>query len=463
MLPVIALLGRPNVGKSTLFNLLTRSRDALVADVPGLTRDRHYGFGKLGSRSYIVVDTGGLGEESTSIGALMAKQSLLALEEADAAIFVVDGRAGLAGPDQEIAHELRRRGKPVYLAVNKTEGMDTTLVSAEFYALGLGEPYAIASAHGQGVSGLIDTVLTRFLDAPETLLADENRIRVAVIGRPNVGKSTLINRLLGEERMVAYDKPGTTRDAVAVPFERDGRCYTLVDTAGVRRRSRVRETIEKFSIVKTLQAVDETQVVIAVLDAREGITEQDAGITGLAVERGRALVVAINKWDGLTPEQRDNTRRLLDVKLPFLGFVRVHFISALHGTGVGDLMGSVNEAHHAATRALETPELTRALEQAVARHQPPLVKGRRIKLRYAHQGGRAPPVIVIHGNQTERVPDAYTRYLENTFRETFKLYGTPIRIEYRTGKNPYAGRRNVLTPRQAARKKRMLKHVRHKK
>lgn len=462
MLPVIALLGRPNVGKSTLFNFLTRSRDALVADVPGLTRDRQYGFGKIGSRPYIVVDTGGLGDEATGIGALMAKQSLQALDEADAAVFVVDGRAGLAGPDQELAAALRRRNKPIFLAVNKTEGMDGNLVSAEFHALGLGEPHTIAAAHGAHVEALIDTVLDALplVAAPPAM--DEDRIRVAVIGRPNVGKSTLINRLLGEERLVAFDQPGTTRDAVAVPFERDNRQYTLVDTAGVRRRSRIREAIEKFSIVKTLQAIDDAQVVVTVLDAREGITEQDAGIIGLAVERGRAVVVAINKWDGLAAEQRDRVRALLELKLPFLTFARVHFISALHGSRVGDLMASVNEAHAAASRDLDTPELTRILEQAVAKHQPPLVRGRRIKLRYAHQGGRTPPVIVIHGNQTDQVPEAYTRYLENTYRSAFKLYGTPIRIEYRTSKNPYAGKRNTLTPRQVRSKKRLMQRVKKK-
>lgn len=467
MLPVIAIVGRPNVGKSTLFNFLTRSRDALVADVPGLTRDRQYGFGKVGARPYIVVDTGGLGEETEGVGALMAKQSLAALDEADAAIFVVDVRTGLAGPDADIAAELRRRDKPVYLAVNKTEGLQAAIANSEFYAVGLGEPYAIAAAQGAGVETLIDDVLGKLPaaegPAEDPALADADAIRVAVIGRPNVGKSTLINRLVGEERVVAFDQPGTTRDSVPVPFERDGRRYVLVDTAGVRRRSRVRETVEKFSIVKTLQAVDDAQVVVCVLDAREGVTDQDAGIIGLAVERGRAIVVAINKWDGLEPSQRTRVKDLVDYKLPFLSFARKHFISALHGTGVGEMMGSVNEAHAAASREFDTPELTRILERAVAQHQPPIVRGRRIKLRYAHQGGRTPPVIVIHGNQTERVPDAYTRYLENTYRQTLQLFGTPIRIEFRTGKNPYAGRRNKLTPRQIQRKKRMLRHVKGKK
>lgn len=466
MLPVIAILGRPNVGKSTLFNFLTRSRDALVADQPGLTRDRQYGFGRVGARPYIVVDTGGLGEEDDGIGALMARQSLRALEEADAAIFVVDGRAGRVAADELIAAEIRRRGKPVFLAVNKSEGLEQAVAGVDFHALGLGEPRAISAAHGGRVEALINAVLDALPPGAAAVLPPpaEGGIRVAVIGRPNVGKSTLINRLLGEERLIAFDQPGTTRDAVAVPFERDGRQYTLIDTAGLRRRARVREAVEKFSAIKTLQAIDQAEVVVVVLDAREGVTDQDAGIIGQAVSRGRAIVIGVNKWDGLAPEQREKVRRELDVRLPFvLDFARVHFISALHGTAVGDLFESVREAQAAATRDLDTPTLTRILEEAVQRHQPPLVHGRRIKLRYAHQGGRRPPVIVVHGNQTARVPEAYTRYLENTYRRTLGLYGTPVRIEYKTGKNPYAGRKNKLTPRQVKRKKRLLRHVKGKK
>lgn len=466
MLPVIAILGRPNVGKSTLFNFLTRSRDALVADQPGLTRDRQYGFGRVGARPYIVVDTGGLGEEDDGIGALMARQSLRALEEADAAIFVVDGRAGRVAADELIAAEIRRRGKPVFLAVNKSEGLEQAVAGVDFHALGLGEPRAISAAHGGRVEALINAVLDALPPGAAAVLPPpaEGGIRVAVIGRPNVGKSTLINRLLGEERLIAFDQPGTTRDAVAVPFERDGRQYTLIDTAGLRRRARVREAVEKFSAIKTLQAIDQAEVVVVVLDAREGVTDQDAGIIGQAVSRGRAIVIGVNKWDGLAPEQREKVRRELDVRLPFvLDFARVHFISALHGTAVGDLFESVREAQAAATRDLDTPTLTRILEEAVQRHQPPLVHGRRIKLRYAHQGGRRPPVIVVHGNQTARVPEAYTRYLENTYRRTLGLYGTPVRIEYKTGKNPYAGRKNTLTPRQVKRKKRLLRHVKGKK
>jgi GTP-binding protein len=449
MLPVIALIGRPNVGKSTLFNLLTRSRDALVADVPGLTRDRQYGFGKLGPRPYLVVDTGGLDGDEEGVKAPMAKQTLKAVSEADVSILLVDGRAGLTGADQAVAMQLRRMGKTVRLAVNKTEGMRTEVVTAEFHSLGLGEPHAIAAAHGEGVAALMDAILDPLppdMDLPEELAA---RINVAVIGRPNVGKSTLINRLLGEERLVTFDKPGTTRDSVFVPFERDGQAYTLIDTAGVRRRARVDDMVEKFSIVKTLQAIDRAEVVIAVLDASEGVTEQDASLLGLALERGRAMVIAINKWDGLDGDQRAHVRRTLDLKLTFIDFARLHYISALHGSGVGELMASVNKAYRAATRELSTPELTRVLDAAQVQHQPPLVSGRRIRLRYAHQGGRNPPVIVIHGNQTEDVPDTYRRYLANTFRDAFDLYGTPVRVEFRTGGNPYDKKRKKLTPKKA--------------
>ncbi|HEX5339454.1 MAG TPA: ribosome biogenesis GTPase Der [Gammaproteobacteria bacterium] len=450
MLPVIALVGRPNVGKSTFFNFVTRSRDALVADIPGLTRDRQYGFGKIGPRPYVVVDTGGLDGEGEGIMGLMARQTLKAFEEADAAILLVDGRAGLANADHAIATQLRRAGKPLYLAVNKTEGMDSDIVTGEFHALGLGEPHAVAAAHGHGLADLMQVVLDALPpDSDAPAVVDDASIHVAVIGRPNVGKSTLINRLLGEERLIAFDQPGTTRDSIFVPFQREGRDYMLIDTAGVRRRARVSEMIEKFSIVKTLQAIDRAQVVIAVLDAHEGVAEQDASLLGLAVERGRALVIAVNKWDGLDTDQRNNVRRLIDLKLPFLDFARLFFISALHGTGVGDVMRAVDQAHRAANRELSTPELTRVLEATVKQHQPPLVKGRRIKLRYAHQGGRNPPVIVIHGNQTESVPDTYRRYLGGSFREAFDLYGTPVRIEFRTGKNPYSERRKKLTPKKA--------------
>jgi GTP-binding protein len=455
MLPVVALLGRPNVGKSTLFNRLTATRDALVADLPGLTRDRQYGFGKLGPVPYIVIDTGGLSTAREGVEALMMDQARKALEEADATVFVVDGRVGLAGADRDVASWLRKSGKPIYLVVNKTEGMDPLQMTAEFHALGLGAPRAISAAHGEGVNALMDEVLGGFPASSPLAPEDEGRTKVAVIGRPNVGKSTLINRMLGEERLIAYDQPGTTRDSIAVPFERDGVNYTLIDTAGVRRKSRVDEAIEKFSIVKTLQAIDEADVVVAVLDAREGVAEQDASLLGLALERGRALVIAINKWDGLTQGQRDETRRLFDVKLPFLSFARVHFISALHGTAVGDLYKSIDEAQRAATRDIPTPELTRVMERAIEQHQPPLVRGRRPKLRYAHQGGKRPPLIIVHGNQLEHLPDAYRRYLENTFRAAFELWGTPIRIEWKGGRNPFAGRRNELTQRQVKKRQRL--------
>ena len=450
MLPVIALIGRPNVGKSTLFNLLTRSRDALVADVPGLTRDRQYGFGKLGPRPYVVVDTGGLDGDEQGIKGPMAKQTLKALQESDAAIFLVDGRAGLTAADQAVAAQLRRTGKTVHLAVNKTEGMRAEIVTAEFHSLGLGVPYAIASAHGDGVAAMMQSILDPL--PPDTDAAPEQpdqKIHVAVIGRPNVGKSTLINRLLGEERLVTFDQPGTTRDSVFVPFSRNGRDYVLIDTAGVRRKSRVDDMVEKFSIVKTLQAIDRAEVVIAVLDASEGITEQDASLLGLAVQRGRALVLAVNKWDGLDGDQKDHVRRTLDLKLPFLDFARLHFISALHGTGVGDLMGSVDKAYKAAMREMGTSELTKVLEAAVVQHQPPMIAGRRIRLRYAHQGGKNPPVIVVHGNQTDKAPDAYKRYLMGVFREAFDLQGTPVRVEFRTGANPFdKDKKKTITPKQ---------------
>ena len=455
MLPVIALIGRPNVGKSTLFNFLTRSRDALVADVPGLTRDRKYGFGKVGPRPYVVVDTGGLDGDEEGIKGPMAKQSLKAISESDVTVLLVDGRAGLTDSDRAVANQLRRMGKKVYLAVNKTEGMRAEMVTAEFHALGLGDPHAIASAHGDNVAALMQAILDPLPPDTDAEVEDSQRVHVAIIGRPNVGKSTLINRLLGEERMVTFDEPGTTRDSVFVPFERNGKQYTLIDTAGVRRKSRVDDMVEKFSIVKTLQAIDKAQVVIGVLDAQEGITEQDASLLGLSVERGRALVLAVNKWDGLGGDQRATVRRTLDLKLPFLDFARLHFLSALHGTAVGDVMVSVDKAYQAAMRDMSTPELTRVMEAAVVQHQPPMIAGRRIKLRYAHQGGRNPPVIVIHGNQTERVPDDYRRYLAGVFREAFELQGTPVRVELRTGSNPYDKQRKKLTtPKQAMVQKR---------
>lgn len=459
-LPVLALVGRPNVGKSTLFNALTRSRDALVADIPGLTRDRQYGFGRVGGVPYIVVDTGGLTEERSGLAGLAAQQTLKALEEADAVAFLVDARSGPNAADEDVVELLRRLRKPVHLVVNKSEGRVPAEAAAEFYDLGLGEPFVISALRGRGLESMVQAVFEGHArpddDEQE---AREDSVRVAVVGRPNVGKSTLVNRLLGEERVLASDEPGTTRDSVAVPFTRDGVDYTLVDTAGVRRRARVHDTIEKFSIVKTMQAIDQATVVVVLVDAREGVSAQDTRLLGLVIERGRALVVGVNKWDGLTPDDRDRVRDDLDFKLRFLKYVPVHLISALHGTGVGELMQRVEEVHRAGAADLPTPRLTRVLEDAVRAHAPPTVHGRRIKLRYAHQGGSHPPRIVIHGNQTQALSSEYTRYLENSFRTAFDLRGTPIELEFRTGENPYQGRRNRLTPNQARKRKRMLRHV----
>ncbi|AGA90653.1 ribosome-associated GTPase EngA [Thioflavicoccus mobilis 8321] len=466
MLPVIALVGRPNVGKSTLFNRLTRTRDALVADTPGLTRDRQYGIGRLGPVPYVVVDTGGLGGETTDLAERMAGQVERAIAEADHLLFLVDAHDGCVPGDAEIATRLRRLGKSLTLVVNKTDQRDPDLATADFHLLGLGDPVPIAAVQGRGVAALMERVLTGLANddavgGAEAADADEDpeRIQVAIVGRPNAGKSTLINRLLGEERVVTYDSPGTTRDTVFIPFDRlDGR-YTLIDTAGVRRRARVQDTIEKFSVIKTLQAIAACHVVILVVDARAGIGEHDATLAGHILESGRALVVAVNKWDGLDPQARQAVKDDLGRKLAFLDFAAYHFISALHGSGVGLLFDEVDRVYANATRDLSTPELTRLLEAAVQEHQPPLVHGRRIKLRYAHQGGRNPPLIVIHGTQTDAVPASYQRYLVNRFRRELKLQGTPLRIELRSGTNPFAGRRNKLTPHQLKKRRRLREHV----
>ena len=464
MLPVVALIGRPNVGKSTLFNRLTRSRDALVADYPGLTRDRKYGFGRLGPIPYLVIDTGGVAGGETGIDERMVEQTVRALEEADVAFVIVDAREGLTAADEHVADLARRSGTTTFLIVNKAEGLEAAVAGSEFHALGLGEPLAISAAHGDRVKALMESVLGEFApDAADEPLPsyddDERPLRIAVVGRPNVGKSTLINRIIGEERLVVYDQPGTTRDSVAVPFESNDRKYELIDTAGIRRKSKVHEAIEKFSIVKALQAIEQADTVIAVLDAHEGVTEQDVSLMGLILERGRSLVVVTNKWDGLSAEQRKHVRDELDRRLPFLDFAERITISALHGTAVGDLLPAVERAFRAAVADLQTTDLTRELEAAVAAHPPPMVRGRRIRLRYAHQGGRNPPVIVIHGNQTERVPDAYRRYLINRFRKAFKLRGTPVRLNFKSSENPYKGKRNKLTPRQERRRKRLMKRV----
>ena len=462
MLPVIALVGRPNVGKSTVFNVLTRTRDALVADVPGVTRDRQYGFGSTERYRFIVIDTGGLIESPKGIEQPMAVQTQRAIEEADHVVFVVDSREGLTTADRFVADVIRRSGKPAVIAVNKSEGREDEVAVTEFHALGFGEPRALSAAHRQGIEELVDAVLAGTEPAgPEDQPAPEGRdVRVCVIGRPNVGKSTLINRLIGEDRLIAFDEPGTTRDTIFVPFERDGRRYTLIDTAGVRRRARVEDGVEKFSVIKTLQAIEEANVVVGVLDAQDTVAEQDATLLGIVADRGRAMVIAVNKWDHVSPEQRAEIREQLAQRLRFLDFAPVHFISALHGSGVGELMQSVEAAYEAAMRTLPTPELTRALEAAIKQHQPPLVRGRRIKLRYAHQGGRNPPVIVIHGTQAERTPEDYRRFLGNSFRQAFDLRGTPVKVEFRSETNPFAGRRNPLTPRQVKSRKRLMRHVR---
>ena len=442
MLPTLVLVGRPNVGKSTLFNRLTKSRDALVADLPGLTRDRHYGRGVGASQPYFVVDTGGF-EHNTDSGILkaMAVQTLLAIDEADVILFIVDGRQGATPQDMEIANRLRRCKCPVLLAVNKTEGMNKAVVSAEFHELGLGDPLSISSAHGEGVKDIVDLALASFPVADDALDPDETTDRVpkvAIVGRPNVGKSTLVNALLGEDRVIAFDQPGTTRDSIAIDLEKNGKHYTLIDTAGVRKRGRVLEAIEKFSVIKTIQAIEEANVVILVVDAQEGITEQDAHVAAYILDAGRALVVAINKWDGLKEDERDWIKREIDRKLMFLDFAEFHYISALRKKGLPELFKSVDIAFKAAFAKLATPQLTRVLMDALQQHQPPISKGIRPKLRYAHQGGSNPPIVVIHGNHVDGVKDAYTRYLEKTFRRTFQLSGTPLRVQYKQGSNPFA-------------------------
>lgn len=440
MLPVVVLVGRPNVGKSTLFNRLTGTRDAIVADMPGVTRDRQYGYGRLGPIPYVVVDTGGLVEQPEGIESPMRLQTERAVAEADVLVFLADARSGLTPQDHFVARELRRSGKKVILAVNKAEGLDPTTAASDFYSLGLGDPVAIASAHGDGCRELMNQVLGEIDPATigDGAEVEDGRIRIAVIGRPNVGKSTLVNRLIGEDRVIASDLPGTTRDSIFVPFARDGREFTLIDTAGVRRRGKVEDAVERASVAKTLQAIDTAHVVIFVVDAHDTIGEQDASVLGLALQRGRALIIAVNKWDGIPPEQRDDIRRQLELKLDFVPYAPVHFVSARHGTGVGELVAATIRAYDAAMTEIPTPRLTKTLERAIERHHPPLVKGRRIKLRYAHQGGRNPPRIIVHGNQTVHVPEAYTRYLANVFRREFDLFASPVAIEFRTDANPYA-------------------------
>ena len=464
MIPVIALVGRPNVGKSTLFNRLTKSRDALVANYPGLTRDRKYGEGEMLGRRFMLIDTGGITGEEEGIDEAMAEQSMLAIDEADAVLFVVDSRDGLTPTDRQLATYLREKERTVYLVANKIDGVNPDVATAEFFELGLENVYPTTATHGRGVKALMESVLEPFPELePEPVEDGDRGIKIAVVGRPNIGKSTLVNRMLGEERVVVFDMPGTTRDSIYIDYEREGKKYTLIDTAGIRRRKNVKLSVEKFSIVKTLQSVDDANVVVLLIDAHEGLVDQDMHLMGSAIEAGRALVVAINKWDGLETEAKDWVKVELKRRLRFVDFADIHFISALHGTGVGHLYESVENAFSAATDKLNTNRLTNILQDAVMEHQPPLVRGRRIKLRYAHAGGKNPPLIVIHGNQTEEIPSHYTRYLEKTFRKVLDLHGTPIKIEYRSSENPFAGKKNKLTSRQVAKKRRLMKHVKKKK
>ncbi|MCK0506817.1 ribosome biogenesis GTPase Der [Aromatoleum anaerobium] len=441
MKPTIVLVGRPNVGKSTLFNRLTKTRDALVADQPGLTRDRHYGIGRVGDRDYLVVDTAGFDPVAKDgIMHEMARQAEQAIAEADALLFMVDGRSGLTPHDEQIAARLRRAGRPVYLVVNKSEGMERTMVAAEFHALGLGDPLPVSASHGEGVKQLLDLVLGAFPPDAEPEEDEGRTPRIAIVGRPNVGKSTFVNSLLGEERVIAFDMPGTTRDAIAIPFERDGRRYTLIDTAGLRRRGKVFEAVEKFSVIKTLQAIEQANVVVLVLDASQDISDQDAHIAGFILEAGRALVVAVNKWDDVNDYRRELIKQDLARKLNFLSFARFHYISALKGAGVAAVMKSVDAAYAAAMVNLSTPRLTRTMQAALAKQAPPRHGVFRPKMRYAHQGGNNPPVVVIHGAALDHVPTSYVRYLERTFMEAFKLQGTPLRIQFRTAHNPFIGK-----------------------
>lgn len=481
MLPVVALVGRPNVGKSTLFNRLTNTRDALVADYPGLTRDRKYGQAKYEGLQFIVVDTGGISGDEKGIDAEMAGQSLLAIDEADIVLLLVDARSGLTPADIAIADYIRKQEKNVYIVANKVDGIDGDSESAEFYKLGLGDVYQIAATHGRGVTHLLEHTMEP-LEAsfPEMRIQEEVRnddeetaeaelqrlqglpIKLAIVGKPNVGKSTLTNRILGEERVIVFDMPGTTRDSIFIPMERDGREYVLIDTAGVRKRKKVADVVEKFSIIKTLQAIEEANVVLLCVDAREGIADQDLSLLGFVLNAGRSLVIAVNKWDGLDKDVKDEIKRELDRRLGFVDFARLHFISALHGTGVGHLFESVDEAYASATKRINTSLLTRIMEMAQDDHQPPMVRGRRVKMKYAHAGGYNPPVIIIHGNQVEDLPASYKRYMMNYYRKSLKTMGTPIRIEFKEGANPFEGKINKLTLSQERKRKRMMTHYKKK-
>ena len=489
MVPVVALVGRPNVGKSTLFNRLTRTRDALVADFPGLTRDRKYGRAEIKGHEYIVIDTGGIDGTEEGVESFMADQSLQAIEEADIVLFLVDARAGAMPADHAIAKHLRSRQKATFLVANRIDGIDADSAISDFYSLGLGDIHPIAASHGRGVSSLIETALEpifQFKDHDEDDFNEDQLppdlsesyddvdeddveslinqpIKVAIVGRPNVGKSTLTNRILGEERVVVYDMPGTTRDSIYIPMTRDEREYVLIDTAGVRKRGKVTQTVEKFSVIKTLQAIEDANVVILVIDAREGISDQDLSLLGFIINSGRSLVIAVNKWDGLSQDIKEQVKATLDDRLDFIDFARLHFISALHGSGVGNLFDSIQEAYECATRRVNTALLTKIMQMAQDDHQPPLVRGRRVKLKYAHAGGYNPPIVVVHGNQVEDLPDSYKRYLMNYFRRSLKIMGTPIRIQFKEGANPFEGRKNSLTASQQRKRRRLMKHVRGRK
>lgn len=489
MVPVVALVGRPNVGKSTLFNRLTRTRDALVADFPGLTRDRKYGRAEIKGHEYIVIDTGGIDGTEEGVESFMADQSLQAIEEADIVLFLVDARSGAMPADHAIAKHLRSRQKATFLVANKIDGIDADTAISDFYSLGLGDIHPIAASHGRGVSSLIETALEpifQFKDHDEDDFNEDQLppdlsesyddvdeddveslinqpIKVAIVGRPNVGKSTLTNRILGEERVVVYDMPGTTRDSIYIPMTRDEREYVLIDTAGVRKRGKVTQTVEKFSVIKTLQAIEDANVVILVIDAREGISDQDLSLLGFIINSGRSLVIAVNKWDGLSQDIKEQVKTTLDDRLDFIDFARLHFISALHGSGVGNLFDSIQEAYECATRRVNTALLTKIMQMAQDDHQPPLVRGRRVKLKYAHAGGYNPPIVVVHGNQVEDLPDSYKRYLMNYFRRSLKIMGTPIRIQFKEGANPFEGRKNSLTASQQRKRRRLMKHVRGRK
>lgn len=461
MIPVIALVGRPNVGKSTLFNRLTRTQDALVADFPGLTRDRQYGEAVFQNKPFIVIDTGGVGVDDLAVDALMSKQSELALNEADLIFFLVDGRSGLTAVDQDIAIRLRKIEKPIFIVVNKTDGLDEEIACSDFQSLGFQNIFGISATHGRGLTPFLQTVTEAFSPL-EDKHSEDNVVKIAFAGRPNVGKSTLINRILGEERVVVYDMPGTTRDSIAIPFERDEQQYLLIDTAGVRRRARVDEKIEKFSVIKTLQAIQESNVCLMLLDAKEGLTEQDMHLLGFIIEAGKALVVAVNKWDGLDADHKEHVKNELARRLHFANFAKIRFISALHGSGVGLLFKDINQAYASATQSLSTPKLTRLLQDLTTQHTPPLVSGRRIKLRYAHAGGHNPPIVVIHGNQVDDLPDSYKRYLIKAFTEKLNLVGTPLKLEFKNSNNPFKDKKNKLSERQVNRKRRLMKHVKKK-